>query len=63
MDGERVDAARAPVADGIRFAFGTLTVLPVRLTRWDRGAARTGMLSAPAAGLVVGAAAAGAGAL
>ncbi|WP_373305508.1 adenosylcobinamide-GDP ribazoletransferase [Streptomyces inusitatus] len=43
---------------GIRFAFGTLTVLPVRLTRWDRGAARAGMLCAPLAGLVVGLAAA-----
>ncbi|MET9800759.1 adenosylcobinamide-GDP ribazoletransferase [Streptomyces sp. NPDC006368] len=49
--------------DGIRFAFGTLTVLPVRVTRWDRGAARTGMLWAPLAGLVVGAVAAAAGGL
>ncbi|MEU9008365.1 adenosylcobinamide-GDP ribazoletransferase [Streptomyces sp. NPDC048479] len=40
--------------DGIRFAFGTLTVLPVRVTRWDRAAARAGMLCAPLAGLVVG---------
>ncbi|WP_443042680.1 adenosylcobinamide-GDP ribazoletransferase [Streptomyces sp. NBC_00344] len=40
--------------DGIRFAFGTLTVLPVRVTRWDRAAARSGMLCAPLAGLVVG---------
>ncbi|MEU6442587.1 adenosylcobinamide-GDP ribazoletransferase [Streptomyces sp. NPDC047046] len=40
--------------DGIRFAFGTLTVLPVRVRRWDRGAARAGMLWAPLAGLVVG---------
>lgn len=39
---------------GIRFAFGTLTVIPVRVTRWDRGAARAGMLCAPLAGLVVG---------
>ncbi|SFX07853.1 adenosylcobinamide-GDP ribazoletransferase [Streptomyces atratus] len=39
---------------GIRFAFGTLTVLPVRVTRWDRTAARAGMLCAPLAGLVVG---------
>ncbi|MFB6506431.1 adenosylcobinamide-GDP ribazoletransferase [Streptomyces sp. NPDC002466] len=43
---------------GVRFAFGTLTVLPVRVTRWDRGAARAGMLCAPLAGLVVGLAAA-----
>ncbi|MEU9621461.1 adenosylcobinamide-GDP ribazoletransferase [Streptomyces sp. NPDC048155] len=39
---------------GLRFAFGTLTVLPVRVTRWDRGTARTGMMCAPLAGLVVG---------
>lgn len=39
---------------GIRFAFGTLTVIPVRVTRWDRAAARSGMLCAPLAGLVVG---------
>ncbi|WP_405391297.1 adenosylcobinamide-GDP ribazoletransferase [Streptomyces sp. NBC_01102] len=48
---------------GIRFAFGTLTVLPVRVSRWDRGAARAGMLCAPLAGLVVGLLAAGAGVL
>ncbi|WP_345144072.1 adenosylcobinamide-GDP ribazoletransferase, partial [Streptomyces mexicanus] len=48
---------------GIRFAFGTLTVLPVRVTRWDRAAARGGMLCAPLAGLVVGAAAAAVGLL
>ncbi|MFI8965187.1 adenosylcobinamide-GDP ribazoletransferase [Streptomyces sp. NPDC053493] len=40
--------------DGLRFAFGTLTVLPARITRWDRDAARAGMLCAPLAGLVVG---------
>lgn len=40
--------------DGLRFAFGTLTVLPARVTRWDRDAARAGMLWAPLAGLVVG---------
>ncbi|MET9473706.1 adenosylcobinamide-GDP ribazoletransferase, partial [Streptomyces sp. NPDC002922] len=44
----------SPNSHGIRFAFGTLTVLPVRVTRWDRGAARAGMLCAPFAGLVVG---------
>ncbi|MEV8591817.1 adenosylcobinamide-GDP ribazoletransferase [Streptomyces sp. NPDC052012] len=48
-------------ADGLRFAFGTLTVLPVRVTRWDRPAARAGMLCAPLAGFVVGAVAAAAG--
>ncbi|MET9956361.1 adenosylcobinamide-GDP ribazoletransferase [Streptomyces sp. NPDC006339] len=47
--------------DGLRFAFGTLTVLPARVTRWDRDAARAGMLCAPLAGLVVGLAAAGVG--
>ncbi|CAM5381447.1 adenosylcobinamide-GDP ribazoletransferase [Streptomyces aurantiogriseus] len=49
--------------DGLRFAFGTLTVLPVRVTRWDREAARGGMLGAPAVGLVVGGCAAGLGLL
>ncbi|MEV6401069.1 adenosylcobinamide-GDP ribazoletransferase [Streptomyces sp. NPDC051907] len=46
--------SRASLGDGIRFAFGTLTVLPVRVARWDRAAARAGMLWAPLAGLVVG---------
>ncbi|AQU69076.1 adenosylcobinamide-GDP ribazoletransferase [Streptomyces niveus] len=50
-------------ADGIRFAFGTLTALPVRVTRWDRDAARAGMLAAPLAGLVVGLCAAAVGGL
>ncbi|MFE2596239.1 adenosylcobinamide-GDP ribazoletransferase [Streptomyces sp. NPDC059396] len=59
-DGE---GARVPVTDGLRFAFGTLTVLPVRVTRWDRAAARAGMLCAPAAGLVVGLASAALGGL
>ncbi|MFE7933690.1 adenosylcobinamide-GDP ribazoletransferase [Streptomyces sp. NPDC057456] len=49
--------------DGLRFAFGTLTALPVRVTRWDREAARGGMLSAPVVGLVVGGCAAGLGLL
>ncbi|GGX96330.1 adenosylcobinamide-GDP ribazoletransferase [Streptomyces hiroshimensis] len=53
--------ARATPGDALRFAFGTLTVLPVRLTRWDRPAARGGMLAAPLAGLAVGAGAAAAG--
>ncbi|GAB7107891.1 adenosylcobinamide-GDP ribazoletransferase [Streptomyces phaeofaciens JCM 4814] len=52
-----------PPLDGLRFAFGTLTVLPVRVTRWDRAAARGGMLAAPLVGLVVGGAAAGLGLL
>ncbi|MEV8305909.1 adenosylcobinamide-GDP ribazoletransferase [Streptomyces flavidovirens] len=49
------------LSDGIRFAFGTLTMFPVRVTRWDREAARAGMLCAPLAGLVVGLCAATAG--
>ncbi|MFD4558097.1 adenosylcobinamide-GDP ribazoletransferase [Streptomyces sp. NPDC058469] len=49
--------------DGLRFAFGTLTVLPVTVTRWDREAARAGMLVAPGVGVVVGGCAAGLGLL
>ncbi|MDG9709851.1 adenosylcobinamide-GDP ribazoletransferase [Streptomyces sp. DH10] len=52
---------RTSPLDGLRFAFGTLTVFPVRVTRWDREAARGGMLCAPLAGLAVGAAAAAVG--
>ncbi len=51
------------VLHGLRFAFGTLTVLPVRVIRWDRRAARGGMLCAPLAGLVTGAVAAAVGLL
>ncbi|WP_329386462.1 adenosylcobinamide-GDP ribazoletransferase [Streptomyces sp. NBC_01351] len=51
---EAPPADRASFADGVRFAFGTLTVLPARITRWDRPAARTGMACAPLAGLAVG---------
>ncbi|MFI7392172.1 adenosylcobinamide-GDP ribazoletransferase [Streptomyces tendae] len=54
---------RTPSPDGLRFAFGTLTVLPVKVTRWDRPAARGGMLWAPLAGLTVGVLAAGTGLL
>ncbi|MFE0420235.1 adenosylcobinamide-GDP ribazoletransferase [Streptomyces tendae] len=54
---------RTPSPDGLRFAFGTLTVLPVKVTRWDRPAARGGMLWAPLAGLTVGVLAAGVGLL
>ncbi|MER5630878.1 adenosylcobinamide-GDP ribazoletransferase [Streptomyces nitrosporeus] len=50
-------------SDGVRFAFGTLTALPVRVSRWDRPAARAGMLCAPLAGLAVGLLAAAPGAL
>ncbi|MFE9834372.1 adenosylcobinamide-GDP ribazoletransferase [Streptomyces sp. NPDC005551] len=55
--------SRTPLDDSLRFAFGTLTVLPVAVTRWDRDAARGGMLCAPVAGLVVGLGAAAAGVL
>jgi adenosylcobinamide-GDP ribazoletransferase len=48
---------------GLRFAFGTLTVFPVRVTRWDREAARGGMVCAPLAGVAVGCCAAALGAL
>ncbi len=54
---------QTPSTDGLRFAFGTLTVLPVKVTRWDRDAARGGMLCAPLAGLTVGVLAAAAGLL
>ncbi|MFE0685416.1 adenosylcobinamide-GDP ribazoletransferase [Streptomyces sp. NPDC058961] len=47
---------------GVRFAFGTLTVFPARITRWDRSTARAGMTLAPLAGLAVGLCAAAAGA-
>ncbi|MFJ8055770.1 adenosylcobinamide-GDP ribazoletransferase [Streptomyces sp. NPDC096142] len=55
--------SKTPPLDGLRFAFGTLTVLPVTVTRWDREAARAGMLAAPVVGVVVGGCAAGAGLL
>lgn len=47
--------------DGLRFALGTLTVLPVTAVRWDRDTARAGMVCAPLAGLLVGVVAAAAG--
>ena len=50
-------------SDGLRFAFGTLTVLPVPVPRWDRAAARGGMACAPLVGAVVGALAGAGGAL
>lgn len=53
---------RTSPADGLRFAFGTLTALPVRVAKWDRDAARGGMLCAPLAGLAVGGCAAALGA-
>jgi len=53
--------SKTPLPDSLRFAFGTLTVLPVRVTRWDRDAARGGMLCAPLVGVVVGLCAAAVG--
>jgi adenosylcobinamide-GDP ribazoletransferase len=55
--------SKPSLTEGMRFAFGTLTVLPVTVARWDREAARAGMLCAPAAGLVVGLASAALGLL
>ncbi|KUO22912.1 adenosylcobinamide-GDP ribazoletransferase [Streptomyces dysideae] len=43
-----------PPFHGLRFAFGTLSVFPVKVSRWDREAARGGMLCAPLVGVVVG---------
>ncbi|MGW2249850.1 adenosylcobinamide-GDP ribazoletransferase [Kitasatospora sp. NPDC001660] len=54
---------RAGVGDGVRFAFGTLSVLRVRVERWDRAAGGRAMVLAPVVGLVLGGIAAGAGAL
>ncbi|MFG1960819.1 adenosylcobinamide-GDP ribazoletransferase [Nonomuraea sp. NPDC049028] len=41
--------------DGVRFAIGTLSVFPVRVTRVDRQVAGRAMVLAPAIGLVLGA--------
>ncbi|MFJ2258496.1 adenosylcobinamide-GDP ribazoletransferase [Streptomyces sp. NPDC087844] len=60
---ETPETPAASWTDGLRFAFGTLTVFPVTVRRWDRGAARTGMSIAPVAGLAVGVLAAGTGLL
>lgn len=56
-------APRGAAGAGLRFAFGLLTVVPVRVDRWDRAAARAGMACAPVVGLVVGLLAAGVGAV
>jgi adenosylcobinamide-GDP ribazoletransferase len=45
--------------DAVRFAFGTLTAVPVRAGRTDRGVAQAAMALAPLVGVVVGALAAG----
>ncbi|MGW2541804.1 adenosylcobinamide-GDP ribazoletransferase [Kitasatospora sp. NPDC001574] len=61
--GGREPDGRAGWVDGLRFAFGTLSVLRVRVERWDRAAGGRAMLAAPLVGLVLGTTAAGAGAL
>jgi adenosylcobinamide-GDP ribazoletransferase len=43
----------------LRFAFGTLSVLPVRVNRWDRPTAGRAIAAAPVVGLVLGGLAAG----
>ncbi|WP_377271976.1 adenosylcobinamide-GDP ribazoletransferase [Peterkaempfera sp. SMS 1(5)a] len=53
---------RRPALHGLRFALGTLSVLRVRVERWDRPTAGAAMLWAPLVGLVLGAAAAACGA-
>ncbi|MFE7135488.1 adenosylcobinamide-GDP ribazoletransferase [Streptomyces sp. NPDC057638] len=54
----KTGATRVGCTDALRFTFGTLTALPVHLTRWDRPTARAGMACAPLAGLAIGLAAA-----
>ncbi|MFC1416741.1 adenosylcobinamide-GDP ribazoletransferase [Streptacidiphilus cavernicola] len=54
MPGPPDPAPRAAAADGLRFAFGTLSVLPVRVRRWDRPTAGRAMLCAPLVGAVLG---------
>ncbi|MFE2917751.1 adenosylcobinamide-GDP ribazoletransferase [Kitasatospora indigofera] len=49
--------------EGLRFAFGTLSVLRVRVERWDRPTAGRAMLCAPVVGIVLGTLAAALGAL
>ena len=49
--------------EALRFAFGTLSVLRVRVERWDRPTAGRAMLCAPVVGIVLGALAASVGAL
>ncbi|MHA6759359.1 adenosylcobinamide-GDP ribazoletransferase [Streptacidiphilus sp. PAMC 29251] len=46
--------AAAAATAGLRFAFGTLSVLPVRVRRWDRPTAGRAMLCAPLVGAVLG---------
>ncbi|MFD8316683.1 adenosylcobinamide-GDP ribazoletransferase [Kitasatospora purpeofusca] len=57
------DGLRNVLRDGLRFAFGTLSVLPVRVDRWDRASGGRAMVVAPLVGAVLGALAGAAGAL
>lgn len=50
----RLRRVPAAASDGLRFAFGTLSVLPVRVRRWDRPTAGRAMLCAPLVGAVLG---------
>ncbi|MDI2131157.1 adenosylcobinamide-GDP ribazoletransferase [Yinghuangia seranimata] len=52
----------SPTLHGLRLAFGTLSVLPVRVPHVDRAVAARAMAMAPAVGLVLGGLAAGVGA-
>ena len=54
MRRSRIARGPAAAADGLRFAFGTLSVLPVRVRRWDRPTAGRAMLCAPLVGAVRG---------
>lgn len=54
---------RPPLRDGLRLAFGTLSVLPVRVPHVDRVVAARAMALAPLVGVVLGGLAAGAYAL
>ncbi|MCF2531197.1 adenosylcobinamide-GDP ribazoletransferase [Yinghuangia soli] len=56
-------AAPAPLRNGLRLAFGTLSVLPVRVPHVDRAVAARAMALAPLVGLVLAGLAAGVQAL
>ncbi|MEV4555851.1 adenosylcobinamide-GDP ribazoletransferase [Kitasatospora sp. NPDC049285] len=64
MGDERSAVGSSPsgLADGLRFAFGTLTVFRVRVRRWDRRAGGVAMVVAPVVGLALGALAGAVGA-
>ncbi|MFJ6213840.1 adenosylcobinamide-GDP ribazoletransferase [Streptomyces sp. NPDC092296] len=55
-------SGRLPALHGLRFAVGTLSVIRVRVDRWDRPTAGAAMLWAPLVGLLLGAAGAACGA-